>query len=497
MQELQGTQTLGDKRPRSDSDNSRDLPGAKRFVKQPSLSHPFAYRDSQVSKTPVLLSITDTLGTGPDRTSGPHGTDSQGLFQSLTQSTSEPEVQFHQFSRFPLEIRLKIWRETWEHRKVGLTRKAICTRVPRLTRLIITHKTPAEMSTLYLKHIAATRRYWGVKRRDEPDSYQGLLMEDDFHTRTSPTCKPPMSLWVNQESRRETAKHFEYTFILPDGYPTRGYMGDLWASTSCRGGWTCVLFNFDLDILAFPLHSPLSTAFSRTDLFRLRRVSFPELVPVLPEFVNHTGAFDQRLLELQPRPAMENPPKYPEFDRAWRFIQMCFPSLREIRLEPFYSCGRYSSTKAQPVRALGLVANDPNFDPSNVDRHCNSCMNIQNSARTRFRRVGIKRPADASTDYLRCELDRMLDHYGIMEPIFKQEKLVIGTVPGAKEGEKEEVTVTFQTIHEGGESSDNLDLSKQKINWDYVKRKCVARSLLHSLGPPLSDEYMVYNIGSI
>ncbi|KAI0138058.1 hypothetical protein F4776DRAFT_670714 [Hypoxylon sp. NC0597] len=486
----QVSQVLGKTRRSSDRDDDRELHSAKRFAKQPPLSYPLAYRypklPSANSPIPVMQFI---LAAALDGTSNSYGAD----------STSKPEVQFHQFARLPMEIRLKIWRETWEHREVEIERKSLGTRVPwvHAGRVITTYRGPAEISTLRFKHIVATRRVWGIGRRDHESFFQGMSMQDDFFTYTQTSCKRPVSLWVNRESRLETLKYFEYALALPDGFPNMGITGEPLTPEHLPGGLTSVFFNFDLDVLAFPLHSPLSTAFSRSDLSRVRRVSFPELVPVLPEFTVFTGRFDPRVRFRIVKSDDERPANYPEFENVWQMIRRFFPALREIRLKPFYKCGRYPSTKVQPVREFNLLPNDPAFDSFYADRHCNSCMNIQNSANRRFRKIGVKIQPGSTSDYLRCELDRMLDAHGIMDPVFKEETLVIGTVPGEKKGEEdEEVTVTFQTFHDRCPGSGSLDLSKRKIDWDLVKRKCVARSLQHSLGPPLTHDYMVYCIGA-
>ncbi|KAI0838261.1 hypothetical protein F5Y06DRAFT_268960 [Hypoxylon sp. FL0890] len=222
-------------------------------------------------------------------------------------------------------------------------------------------------------------------------------------------------------------------------------------------------------------YSPLSAAFSKADLSRLTPISIPELVPALPDVVLETEQYETT----------------PEFGYVWRMLRTYFPSLRKIHLEPFYSCKLYGINRV-PSTPLRLTVGDLNFDHYHADRHCHSCFCLQLALKRRFRRLGIFNPWINSR---RHDLDRMLDYHSIMEPVFKEEKFVIGTVPDEKGGKGEDVTVTFQVIYDRYEWSDILDLKQRRIDCDSVKRQCVVKTLQHALGPPtLEYEYMIYKI---
>ncbi|KAI1140749.1 hypothetical protein F5Y05DRAFT_284939 [Hypoxylon sp. FL0543] len=452
------------------SDGDQNLPNAKqplRFVKQPQLAHPFAYSYDLSIASSEASSAAAILDTQSNGTSSSQGVDSRSPCQSLTQHARSSEALFHLFPKLAPELRLKIWRETWEHRNVALIRQPLDN--PDSNTQVI--------ELLRLKHITITGYNWGVRYPNLISIMHNKYSKEDLMTITNSMVKSPSSLWVNRESRAETLRHFKLALGTPDGCPNIKAMGN--PLSNVVGGLTNTYFNFNLDILVFTLHSPLSAAFSKADLSQLRRVSIPERAPVLPDFIKspREALF---IPELEIELENEQHETTYEFRRVWRILRKFFPALREIRLEPFYSCQRYHSPKVHSSSRL-------------PDYHCTSCSFIQKSLDRWFPRLHTDR---FSTSYPQQDLDRMLDHHNIMRPLFKEEKLVIGTVPGEGRGKGEDVTVTFRAIYDGEENPNILDLNQQRIDWDLVKRSCVIANLEHALGPPNTSiySYMVYKI---
>ncbi|KAI2637639.1 hypothetical protein GGS26DRAFT_544522 [Hypomontagnella submonticulosa] len=446
----QASQPIGRKRGHDDDGNDPDRPSAKR--KQVAVAKHRGHTDSSVNDE-------------SDR----------NLVQHPAQPTTSQAGLFPQFSKLPPELRRKIWRETWEHRRVNVIRGSggISLKVISGSSYSVDHK------AVRVKHLRRTQQDWGIAE----NSYEDLIMPYDIVTDTRSKQPPPLSLWVNQESRNETLMRFKVAFGLP-------------------GAKSTVLFNFDLDMLVFPLHNPLSSAFSVLDLRRLRYLTIPELVPMLPFFTHITGPWDtmpQRVL-----PQADNEDKqvcYPEFKYAWRLLRRYFPSLREIHLSGFIDCQRYTTTwrpRNTPLN-LGLPTHG-NVSIRYVDGHCHSCSNIQNAADRFFPRTNALDP--------RTDLKRMLDRHGIKSPGIRRESLVIGRVACEEgHGKEEDVLVTYRVVvqlkdagaaqSQPSQSSDPDSKKRLHDYWNFVKRKCIARTLEHALEPPADLDYMVYKINDI
>ncbi|KAK7946641.1 uncharacterized protein PG986_010962 [Apiospora aurea] len=237
-----------------------------------------------------------------------------------------------------------------------------------------------------------------------------------FVTSTTTDSKPPVSLFVNYESRHETLLHFQTAFALGRNEAK-------------------IYFNPGLDSLKLPRHHPLGMCFGINDLQKLTSITVPELFPALPSFRNTAGPWDfhsyPAVRTAQVPPVSDGTVAYyPEFDRAWQLLRWRFPNLREINLDPVSDCKLHDSAPGR----LGLRPRDfhGSPDPRLVDRYCLSCHNLQTGVARRFRQIGT------NTSYLEC----IFDAYGFFgPPTYERTRFAVGTVK--KEGHKDEdVTVS-------------------------------------------------------
>ncbi|KAL7621321.1 hypothetical protein AAE478_008642 [Parahypoxylon ruwenzoriense] len=378
----------------------------------------------------------------------------------------DPVSPFPQFRKLPTEIRLKIWRGTWEHRNVGFTRRIMGFRQKQATGFFLNDGDFDFARIMRTHQVYMTRQEW-TDQEMPPDTMPYQLV-----TYTRGMSKLPVSLWVNQESRSETLEHFKIAFAMP-------------------GGRSNVYFHFGLDILKFPLHSPLSTAFPVPDLRLLTRLCIPELVPAVPSFAETTGEWDEEVDRILPRIDDEDDAvPYHEFKYVWRLLRRWFPSLREIRLEPFYSCKHYTTTRQQNMSEPLEINFDADVTLESADKYCCSCLNIQSGLGTRFQSISRQAAYDGPT-----MLERVLDHHNIIRPIYKDETLLIGKVLHEQRSKEECVTVTYRAIYDGDEHLEGgFNPAATQTDWEVVRRKCVARTLEHALGPPIGGEYMVYKM---
>ncbi|KKY29385.1 putative quinate permease [Diaporthe ampelina] len=81
--------------------------------------------------------------------------------------------------------------------------------------------------------------------------------EDDVTTLTTSAAPLPGTLWINNESRYETLRHYEIAFACP------------------RNGSSQVYFNFELDELEIRRHGELKSAISREELARVKALVVP------------------------------------------------------------------------------------------------------------------------------------------------------------------------------------------------------------------------------
>lgn len=321
------------------------------------------------------------------------------------------EKTWPQFSRLPPELRRLIWQHTWEHRVLTIKRKLVgFKRGPQGPLPLWEAPLDSHNATRHYK-TSLIRRDWGVLDPISDDLSLRAHCED-FDTSTTTDSKPPVSLFINSESRHETLLHFQTAFAI-DGSDAKVY------------------FNFALDSLKLPRHHPLGLCFEINDLQRLTSITVPELFPILPSFYKIVGPFDfhrsRMVLNAQIPPVTDGTVAcYPEFDQAWQLLRWRFPNLREINLEPVSEC------KFHRVHESNLLSRPIHIENSLVDQYCLSCENLRKGVVTRFNRIGLNSPY----------LERAFDAHGFFgPPAYMREKVVIGTVK--KEGQKDEqVTVS-------------------------------------------------------
>ncbi|KAI1091988.1 hypothetical protein F5B19DRAFT_242376 [Rostrohypoxylon terebratum] len=388
--------------------------------------------------------------------------------QDLAPEYVAPDT-FPQFRMLPPELRLKVWRETWKHRKVRLTRITLVNKHASHPGGWIDGLVDLEAAVDRTRHMHATLQHWGFPGFEDSECKYSLLPRV-LVSRTRSTTRPPISLWVNRESRSETLMHFQIALASTGHCPCDRVHGDSpGAFTICSFAY----FNFNLDILVFPFHDPLSTAFSQHDLSRLTRLSVPELAPALPRFTDGIGqAAYLKPFSLPPLRNEDEVVRYPEFKNVWRYLRKWFPSLREIHLEKFTECEHYNP--AEPRRQLpeGLVLRGRSA-------YCSFCAYMQRAIRRNFPALGLKEHYGPQYD-----MDCILDAHTITQPVFKKQTLVIGRVKG-KQGKKDEpVTVTYWAIYNRGDNSDTIDLEDQTRDWPSTRRKVIARTLERTFGPP-------------
>ncbi|KAI1343217.1 hypothetical protein F5Y15DRAFT_427669 [Xylariaceae sp. FL0016] len=412
-------------------------------------------------------------------------TDTTNKFNHKPPPQTQEEVGFPQFAKLPTELRRKIWRATWEDYDITVTRKTTgyCG-----TRLEEAYKSLPETAVHRIKsrHIRLVcYKCEGLDPPDDdlPDAYP--VRHICTHTSAS-RSGPPLSLWINQESRDETMLYFQPAFSLPFGT-------------------TSLYFDFNFNGLHFPLHKPLLTAFTKPDLKRLRRITIPELTPMLCSFVSTVlWPPRTRTRPLLPVEGEKDSISHRDFTLSWRLLQKWFPNLREITFTRFGSCERYENTaKVQSQTLLEineLVA---------CDNFCWSCLWVQRVIRQIFR------TPDDSQDYAdSSHLRRFFEYHGLWNPKYTQKKMVIGTMPAKREGEaREEVVVYYEMperrttgsfdIHPlimalnqtdtDQDSESQSDDDTNTLNPEYIARKCIRTNLEHTLGIPISVDYMTYH----
>lgn len=168
---------------------------------------------------------------------------------------------FPEFRTFPVEIRLMVWRASWEPRNVAISRSW-------------KDKQPSSRQTLDSYSRATLENDWedvkndaqtpaGLRRQlaDRPNrnpEQVGTTAYEKF-TVTKTNAQPPVSLWVDTESRLETLKYYRLSFGL------------------LAKGVSQVYFNFDIDALEIPRHIPLIGSMHRTDLAKIKSLIVPRI----------------------------------------------------------------------------------------------------------------------------------------------------------------------------------------------------------------------------
>ncbi|XXH05900.1 hypothetical protein Hte_012342 [Hypoxylon texense] len=431
---------------------------------------------------------------GPDSSCGCEDVDCSCSCCSLSRQVAKlsisPPPLFPKFPQLPPELRLQIWRETWEPREVGMRRTLMGIRDTATgdDDISITNFATERDRVIRLKHVNIAKHHWGVPPYSEDKSDEFMHMDHQYRTVTVASVPPPVTHRVNRESRYETLLHYQFSWAL-----TRGIV-------TSQTGQTNIIFNFNLDRLMYPLHCPLSTSFWMADLRRLQRLTIPELTPVLPDFYSQYGPWSDDEIPFPDTFDHKEMVFHPEFELVWHLLRKFFPALREIRLEPFTSCDRYYPTSncALP-EPINLETGSEGL--AEADDICHACFNIQTAIDAAFPVIGVDPNRSwvevPDFDQVQSDTDRILDSRGIMEPVYKDETIVIGLAPPEREGwEPEKVTVTFKSIYNTDTSYRGIvNLRDRAINWGHVKRTIVARTLERALGPPGTYDYMTYKIG--
>ncbi|KAI5921859.1 hypothetical protein F4810DRAFT_676220 [Camillea tinctor] len=370
------------------------------------------------------------------------------------------DYKFPQFGKLPPEIRQMIWECTWEYRTVFVDRHIIGTDSREFYDLQYNDgygDGGREMRGDFNFHILWR---WGDPglgdERPDPtwDTYLVTLTR-------SRSIKPPVSLWVNQESRRETLQKYSLAFRL-------------------AGGRSTIYFNFERDMLYFSLHSPLSAAFLQKDLSQLTRISIPELGPMVYSFAQRMEPWFLELTELPRRDADDDRYTYPEFKEVWILLRRWFPALREITVQPFYECDCYNVTRINNYGLPIRVEAHEMFDIPDFDDFCYSCFNIQDTVDHSYP------PLDTSHRSIRNDINRIMDFEGISHPVHVEEILVIGNAPPTKRGQKDEdVVVRYYSVHDGEPDTYVPSTEEEEVvDWELVKRQMVAKTLQRAFGRP-------------
>lgn len=376
---------------------------------------------------------------------------------------------FPQFSRLPPELRRLIWQHTWEHRVVTLARKLEGWTEGHLALGYVDWSIPYVESLALWTRAANARRIrsqYGVPV-PPPTIHDWLFSGPSFRTKTWSDAPLPVSLSVNRESRHETQLHFRVALGMERGHSR-------------------VYFNFDLDTLRLPLHTPLAMCFGREDLALLTRITVPELAPMLSPFARVTGPWDEVML----RPSAKDVKKAPrpeasgalhdEFRLVWTYLRRWFPNVREIGLERHDACNRWGTSGWRRSNLPHAENNRISISPQEMDRHCHSCRNLAKGIMRRFHRIGRIWGELPWVEYV-------LDHYNIVGAVWRQDRVSIGTVrvpPRAGGRVYEDVVVTFWTTRKSGGVKREPDL----------RLRCVARSLERFFGISSSYDYPVYSI---
>ncbi|KAI0169779.1 hypothetical protein GGR52DRAFT_592348 [Hypoxylon sp. FL1284] len=401
--------------------------------------------------------------------------------------------RFPKFRQLPTELRLMIWRRTWVARAIRPTRTLEGTQDMATSVTQLNNGRFGQSSLTRIQHANIARYFWGALPDTEEVSASFFHVDYQFITVTSAQARPPIALWINQESRQETLRHYSLCLAL--------------AATEV--GQTKVYFNFDLDRLVYPVHNPLSTSFWMGDMSRLRNLTIPELAPALPDYVKNSGPWSDDKIEHPQKFDHKEPVMHEDFDLLWYVLRKFFPALRNIRLEPFHRCSKYVSSSesklTDPIRLevdaeLEVDEDDEDEDgwvgydygADEADGLCHACFDLQ------ARVWDLPQATDHNLykDPGVADYKRVLEDRGITQPIYREETLVIGLAPPARAcDDYEPVTVTFRALYNGDWEPPAPDLKALAGgSWDTVKRKVVARSLVRALGPPGVYDYMTYDI---
>ncbi|KAI0018842.1 hypothetical protein F4780DRAFT_495379 [Xylariomycetidae sp. FL0641] len=422
-------------------------------------------QDWDESSTPKSLAPSVSL-----KTTGPEDESVSPMAPQLKR-LAIGETKFHQFALLPSELRLMIWRQTWECRNVTPQRNITGYSDPQDGSIVLNddyaensgiHSDVDYMVALRKKQQRSMQSHWMDGGSQNVAHFTSRYLVTKTHCLKSDA---PVTLRINRESRYETLRHYQIALKLP-------------------GGASTVYFNFDLDVLNFSHHGPLSLAFSKPDMSRIRKLCIPELAPMLPMFAakvndEFDSPFPSGFLKRLGEPA--EPVYFDEFKDVWKLLRRWFPALREITLSTFQECHRRELCRNLDLdEPMGMTLRPYYDDDSDLDYYCHSCFNIAHTIETRLPEIGIfNNPAQ-------IDLAQVLDYHNIHRPAYIRRTVAIGKVPAGRYPEKDEdVVVHYWEIREK-EKDDSLrpwDLKAKEVKWDSVHRRCIARTLEHAFGP--------------
>jgi hypothetical protein len=135
------------------------------------------------------------------------------------------------FTTLPAELRVKIYKMTWEPRRVTLVRS-------------------------WLAGQDDLREYQFRARTSDAYIYE-FFDEDQVTTTTTSTAQLPVTFWINKESRYETLRHYEIAFACP------------------KNGNSTVYFNFAIDELEIRGHGALKSIITADDLAKVKALIVP------------------------------------------------------------------------------------------------------------------------------------------------------------------------------------------------------------------------------
>lgn len=135
------------------------------------------------------------------------------------------------FNTLPAEIRVKIYKMSWEPRRVTLARSWLAG--------------PEDLLD------------YAFHSRTEGRNIYDFFEDGEVTTVSRSTAKPPVSLWINQESRYETLRYYEIAFACP------------------KNGSSHVYFNFQIDELEIRRHGDLQGIITGEHLARLKALVVP------------------------------------------------------------------------------------------------------------------------------------------------------------------------------------------------------------------------------
>ncbi|KAK2600793.1 hypothetical protein N8I77_010300 [Diaporthe amygdali] len=154
--------------------------------------------------------------------------------KGTTDAPRRPPMRIMYFNTIPAELRIKIYKMTWEPRLVTITRRWL-----------------AGEDDLHR---------WKEHAEAVGQMVDNFFEEGDVTTVTTGSAQMPVTLWINAESRSETLRHYQIAFSRP------------------KNGDSHVYFNFGIDKLHIPLHGSLVRFISKEELAKVKELILPRRI---------------------------------------------------------------------------------------------------------------------------------------------------------------------------------------------------------------------------